>query len=191
MDLREEYARRAADKSDISLHLPVLFEAVATRQKPVVVELGTRSGNSTAALLAAAEQAGGQVWSVDNDPAVSPAVFPWGEHPAWHFTLGDSVSPEVLSVLPERIDVLFVDTSHTYEQTLAECHAWIPRIVAGGIALFHDTQYHPCYNFQEDYDLGEPTGPVSRALNTYCKESGLTWENRSGSYGLGILAVPA
>jgi cephalosporin hydroxylase len=189
IDLQGEYEKRAAEPgSDIALHLPFLHDAVASRQAPVVVELGTRSGNSTAAFLAAVVKNGGVVWSVDLDLGISPASFPWGTHVRWNFVRGDSIAPEVLRNVPSP-DVLFVDTSHTYEQTLAECRAWVPRVKPGGVALFHDTQYHPFYNWQPDYDLGEPTGPVGRALDAYCKEASLVWENRPGSYGLGVIQL--
>jgi len=59
-----EYERRCGDKSDISDHLPRLFQE-ADQPEVWVLELGVRSGNSTAAFLAAAEKNNGQVWSVD------------------------------------------------------------------------------------------------------------------------------
>lgn len=188
IDLQAEYAQRVSEKTDIAWHLPALYAAVAEREKPVVVELGTKEGNSTAALLAAAEAADGQVWSVDIDPGLDPSGFPWHSHPRWHYTCGDSISAEVLGCLPGRVDVLFVDTAHTYVQTYAELQAWVPRVRRGGIVLLHDTQFALLDGWLE-HDLGRPEGVVARALSAFCAEAGLSWENRPGSFGLGIIRL--
>jgi hypothetical protein len=77
---------------------------------------------------------------------------------------------------------LFIDTSHTVEQTLGELRTYVPRIRPGGVALFHDTEWR-----EPSEMLDEPGGWVKEALDIYCAEAGLEWENRSGSYGMGII----
>jgi len=81
------------------------------------------------------------------------------------------------------VDVWFLDTSHEYEHTLAELRAYMPRVAAGGIALFHDTNVIGWPGYQWDSDIS----PVATALNDYCAETGLTWENLPGDYGLGVI----
>ena len=54
MDLLRELWRRAQHGSDISDHLPRLFE-LASVPHVKVIELGVRSGDSTSAFLAAAQ----------------------------------------------------------------------------------------------------------------------------------------
>lgn len=170
MDLAADYQNRCAQSSDISLHLPFLHESA---QGATVIELGVRTGNSTAAFLAA----GAEVWSVDVEPPAVPGE--WHENPRWHFLCGDDLAPEVAAVLPAEVDVVFIDTAHTYEHTLAELRTYAPR---AGLVLLHDTQWMP-----GGADAGSPVGPVARALDGYCAETGLSWENRPGSYGLGVL----
>ena len=173
MDIAEDYRLRCQQDSDISLHLPFLYESA---QGKTVIELGVRCGNSTAAFLAA----GAEVWSADTEhPQVPPE---WHENPRWHFLLGDDLSPEILDGLPATADVVFIDTAHTYEHTLAELRAYAPR--ATRLVLLHDTQWVP-----GGIDGGTPTGEVARALDGYCAEAGLRWENRPGSYGLGVVSV--
>ena len=41
--------------------------------------------------------------------------------------------------LPSEIDVLFIDTSHTYEHTLEEMKYWFPFLGKQGKVIFHDT----------------------------------------------------
>lgn len=172
MDLTADYEARCREVSDISLHLPFLHDSA---QGKTVIELGVRTGNSTAAFLAA----GAEVWSVDIEPAAVPGE--WHENPRWHFLCGDDLAPEVAAVLPAKVDVVFIDTVHTYEQTLAELRTYAPR---AGLVLLHDTQWMP-----GGIDAGAPSGPVARAIDDWCAEAGLTWVNRPGSYGLGVITA--
>ena len=167
-----DYETRCAQVSDISLHLPFLHEAA---QGSTVIELGVRTGNSTAAFLAA----GAEVWSVDVEPPAVPSE--WHDHPRWHFLCGDDLDPAILAALPVEAGIVFIDTAHTYDHTLAELRAYAPR---AGLVLLHDTQW-----LDGGADAGTPTGAVARALDDYCAETGLTWENRPGSFGLGVLKV--
>lgn len=168
-----DYAARCATYSDISLHLPFLHDAA--RDAETVINLGVRSGNSDCTFLSA----GAEVWSVDVDEPQVPAE--WRSDPRWHFLHGDDLDPGILAALPAQADIVFIDTSHEYEHTLAELRAYVPR--ARRVVLLHDTQWLP-----GGTDAGTPTGPVAQALDEYCAEAGLTWENRPGSYGLGVIA---
>jgi hypothetical protein len=60
-----EYEQRCREWSDIVDHLPRLYDEVTRYREPQIIELGVRSGNSTAAFLAAVEKVGGHLWSVD------------------------------------------------------------------------------------------------------------------------------
>jgi cephalosporin hydroxylase len=96
------------------------------------------------------------------------------------------MDPDVQAQFPDEVDVFFLDTSHEYAHTLAELHAYMPRVTEGGIALFHDTDLiswpgHPAPA------SGIP--PVRQALDEYCEETGLSWENIPGQYGLGVMKL--
>jgi cephalosporin hydroxylase len=175
--IEEDYARRCGQRSDISLHMPYLHERA---RGATVIELGVRTGNSTCAFLAA----GADLWSCDiNLPDVPDS---WGlDLPNWHFVHGPSISVPVVTRLPWRCDLLFVDASHEFADTLAELRVYVPRVRPGGVVLMHDTQLA-----RDGRDLGSPEGPVALALTRFCFEAGLLWSNRPGSFGLGVIEIP-
>lgn len=180
----EEYAQRLGPWSDIQQHLPELYETAGRYPAARVLELGVRWGTSTAALLAGVEVCGGHLWSVD---IAEPAVPDWWRTcDRWTLTVGSDLAPDVMAGQPSQIDVLFVDTSHVYEQTLAELRLYVPRVVPGGTVLCHDTELAA----PEAANGQGPEYPVAAALDTYCDETGLVWVNRPGCYGLGVIAVP-
>jgi predicted O-methyltransferase YrrM len=182
---RDAYLDRLSRWSDIQEYLPFLFETAASYPQVRVLELGARLGNSTLAFLAAAEVVHGSVVSVDLDRVTGErdGMHRWQNHPGWTFIQGDDMQPAVRAQLPAECDVLFIDTSHEYEHTLDECRAYVPRVAPGGVALLHDTKLMawPGYDWQ-----GE-VAPVWQALDDYCAETGLSWENLPGEYGLGVI----
>jgi cephalosporin hydroxylase len=188
--LDDAYRDRLGRPSDIREYLPFLHrEAVGRDTLGRVIELGTRKGNSTLAFLAAVEKRhlGGHVWSVDvSDCARDPeGMLPWARHPSWTFIQGDDMDATVQSLLPAQCDLLFIDTSHEYEHTLAELRAYMPRVAPGGVALFHDTHLMGWPGYEWDRDVS----PVWAALDEYCAEAGLRWEDMPGKYGLGVIRV--
>ena len=190
--IADDFAFRLTQGSDICDHLQFMHDTVLAYRAPVVIEMGVRTGNSTCALLHAALQAGGQVWSADVNESQVPEY--WHEIPEWHFRQGDSVSPGVLRWMPKRADVVFMDTSHTFDQQLAELRKYVPRVKPGGTVLIHDTQCIPLDNFESDSFIARtgPEGPVTEALDAFCGESGLEWENRHSElpyYGMGVIRV--
>lgn len=131
------YKIAEAPPTDMRVHLPFLKEIARGRR---ILELGVRSGMSTAALLAGRPE---YMTSVDREP------FPYEESYAaaaneigvpWDFIKQDSRQ----QVLKEgegiwRIfDLVFVDTSHYYEHVAAELatHAVFPSVRT---LVFHDT----------------------------------------------------
>ena len=175
-----EYEARLEPWSDMQGHMVFLRETAESYTKPVIIELGTRSGQSTSAFLAGI-QGGGQLWSVDVDPPQVPAH--WHDLPEWHFLQADDVSAQAQDWLPAQCDVLFIDTSHTYEHTIAELSLYVPRVRPGGVVLCHDTEWADPGTM-----LDAPAGPVTEAQNAYCEQEGMSWVNRHGSYGMGVTA---
>lgn len=181
-DLIAEYRRRLAEPSDIQGHLEFMHLEVADRPGAVVIELGTRSGNSTAALLAGTEYTGGTVWSCDIEAPQVPDR--WYSLPSWRFLQADDLSGRAAGILPAECDVLVIDTSHEYRHTLAELRVYAPRVRPGGVVLMHDTEWEPPV-----VQLPGPTGEVAHALDTYCLESSRHWVNRPGCYGMGVIRL--
>lgn len=162
-----------ANDSDIGEHLPALFFHAVMARPRLIVELGTRGGKSTRALLAAAAFLKTcRVLSVDIENC-SGAVQDPELLPFWHFERLESVAFAPLfsgwcrarGYAPQP-GVIFVDTSHTFGQTRAEIHAWMPYLADGGVAMFHDT------NCSVDIQRG-----VIRALEEYF---GLEVDERRG-----------
>lgn len=181
--LLAEHQGRCNVWSDIVGHLPTLYDTVLAYPGAVVLELGTRSGNSTAAFLAAAASVGGHVWSVDIGLPQAPGW--WWQTGLWSPVIGNDLDPAILARLPGKVDVLFIDTSHAYDHTLAELRTYVPRVKPGGVVLCHDTELEA-----PELVGPQPPFPVAKALDDYCAESGLKWANNTGSYGLGVINIP-
>lgn len=178
--LAAEYRQRSAAWSDIRVQLPVLY-SWAHLPGARIIELGVRSGNSTCAFLAGIERAdsGGSLWSVDiSDPPV-PAW--WRNLPYWHLLVADAASAQAAAHCPGEADILFTDTSHLYDPTLAELRAYAPRIRPGGVILVHDTH-------TPGTDQAWPDVP--RALDDWCAASGMSWYGHPDWNGLGVIEVP-
>lgn len=183
--LRDAYMDRLSRWSDIQEYLPFLHEQARSRPGARILELGARRGNSTLAFLAGVAESGGHVWSsdIDNVLRYPDGIGPWRDTPHWTFVCGDDMHPSVRAALPAEVDVFFLDTSHEYEHTLAELRAYMPRVAPGGIALFHDTHLMGWPGYEWDRDVS----PVWAALDDYCAETGMAWENLDGVYGLGVI----
>jgi predicted O-methyltransferase YrrM len=179
------YLDRLSRWSDIQEYLPYLHEQACSYENVRVLELGARRGNSTMAFLAAAEKADGHVTSVDivnviRDPK---GMMPWSRSRRWTFIHGDDMDEKIQARLPAQVDVLFLDTSHEYEHTLAELNTYMPRVAPGGIALFHDTRLLGYKCPRENYPA------VRLALDDYCEKTGFSWEDIPGKYGLGVIRI--
>jgi hypothetical protein len=131
--------------SDITDHLPTLFCEVLKVAPSLVVELGTRGGESTKALLRAASIAGANMLSVDLSDC-SKVVDASEFNKVWRFVQADDLvfAGEFKdwcseNDFPLSIDVLFIDTSHQYEHTRHEIQAWFPLLSGKGKVIFHDT----------------------------------------------------
>ena len=192
-DLRWEYHTAVHGPwHDLRGHLPYLRDLAedARRWRPVVVEAGVRRGMSTRAFLRGVEESQGELWSIDTAAPDVPDCI--RDHARWHFLQADDLSDEAQAWLPAAFDVLFLDAHdddwtlvQLHEHVLSELRTYVPRVRPGGAVLAHDTQWQPPAT-----DLGRPGGAVAAALDDYCAESGLTWENRPGFYGLGVMRIP-
>src|SRR5947209_1236539 len=133
--LAEALGRWATAASDIHDHLPTIFgETVAVRPR-LIVELGTREGISTRALLAAAEISDAHVLSIDIADC-SRINLPAQLRARWTSVCADDVAfagqPFAAFCAgcnsPPFADVIFFDTSHAYDHTRAEIEKWMPRL---------------------------------------------------------------
>jgi predicted O-methyltransferase YrrM len=106
-----------------------------------VLELGTRGGESTVALLYATKEIGGRVFSIDMDECADAKrlVGTYGLKPYWQFIQADDLAVE----WDKAVDHLFIDTSHTLDQTMKELKKYEPYVRRGGIITMHDSVTYP------------------------------------------------
>jgi predicted O-methyltransferase YrrM len=128
-----------SEDDDIGEHLPIFSMLVAEFKLKEIVELGTRTGNSSLTLLSAAKANGGRVLSMDIQPCefAQERVASAGLAEFWTFRHIDDLSvPD--SEIPEPIDLLFIDTRHTYNQLTAELKKYAPKLRQGSWIAIHD-----------------------------------------------------
>lgn len=178
MSLADDFARVCATPSDIQSHLPRFVEMVDDLDATHVIELGTRTGVSTIAWLYALERRG-RLTSVDLDPQP-----PIGEYDHWTFIQGDDLAPGVLARM-EPADIVFLDTSHWYENTVAELEAYLPFVRPGGRIVCHDTQLR-----RPEGSPPRPLFPVRTAIKQFVEKHKFEWFEYLDSWGLGVIEIP-
>lgn len=128
--------RLAVEPTDIHEHLTTLHMLTRELRLDPVLELGTRTGESTIAFCSAAAAIGGRVVSADLSPCpqAERRVRDAGYDKLWTFHQGDDLA------LPwnEPIGHLFIDTSHEYEHTKKELAKFEPMVKRGGVITLHD-----------------------------------------------------
>lgn len=133
------YQQHCVSPSDIQHHLPLLYSLAHGS----VLELGTRSGVSTAALLAGVEAHGGKVVSVDIDERSGQVA---ADHPLWSFWHGSSTDPNMaqdIATYAGPFSLILVDTEHNLNQARAELALWGPHVAPGGTICMHDPETFP------------------------------------------------
>jgi len=139
--IKDIRARAATKKTDISDHLETLFVECLNIESNLIVELGVGDGESTFVLERAANLWGAKLVSVDIEDCQKVSKFKdrifirqddisfAAEFPDWCRTRG--INPV--------IDILFIDTSHLYDHTVAEIQSWFPYLAPRCKVFFHDT----------------------------------------------------
>lgn len=170
-EMYARYMQLVHTQTDIQHHLPLLYSLARGN----VVELGTRSGVSTAALLAGVERHSGHVWSVDLDDCSQVAA----RHPQWTFVQGDSTDGTTISQVTgntvDCINFLLIDTFHAYEQTSAELSLWWPYLKPGGHICLHDPETFP---------------GVRRAVTEFCAAHDWPVTFVLPCHGMAVIEVP-
>lgn len=119
----------------------VLFE-LAKKSEKAIVELGTWCGRSTCC-LAKGSRMGNKV-SVYAISLFSLQNWKNFEKNIADRNLQDTIkvfnmkSSEAPNLVKEEIGLLFVDASHNYDDVTNDIKKWVPKVVTGGIILFHD-----------------------------------------------------
>ncbi|MBI4151521.1 class I SAM-dependent methyltransferase [Candidatus Woesearchaeota archaeon] len=172
--------------SDIGPHLSYLTDQVISTGANKVIELGTRRGGSTGALLLGVAETSGHLWSVDIDSICGNQVIEfYGEMAKryWTFVHGNSQDGPVIELLSVQmpVDLIFIDSSHVAEQTTQELEIYNHLVGPKGKMIFHDTDTRndywwvgvrqPIYNFLSHHREWriERDVPFSEGLTTLVK----------------------
>jgi predicted O-methyltransferase YrrM len=121
-----------------------LGELAFRMRAQTVVELGCYVGWSSAHLAVGMRAAGaGRLWCLDSDTRYLEVargnLARLGLADRVEFVQGLSTEARVLDTLPAAIDLLFLDTTHEYEDTRRELALYLPRLAPGGVIAMHDS----------------------------------------------------
>ena len=125
-----------------------LSQLVFYRKPAVVVELGCFVGWASAHLAIALQANGhGKQYCVDYDKKnlenTAANLKRLGLDGVTNTLFGESTDPTLVARLPNTIDILFIDTSHTYRDTLDEILLYSSRIGETGCIVLHDSISFP------------------------------------------------
>lgn len=138
--------------TDISEHLMTLYMLTKHFKLSTALELGVRGGKSTIALLSAAKEIGGIVTGIDivDCSEAKAKVDSLGLSKWWCFIKGGGLEVEWNA----SIDHLFIDTAHTYEQTLKELQRFEPQVKNGGVTTLRYSGLPDVLQAIKDYLVG-------------------------------------
>jgi predicted O-methyltransferase YrrM len=167
-------------RHEISDYLHHLYFDTLMANPKLIVELGTNFGCSTRVLLAAAENIGATLLSIDIDD-YSEININEKYKKKWYFEQCDDVhfAQHKLDKWKDdrgingMIDLLFIDTSHTYNHTVQEIEAWFSKLSDHATVIFHDTNVRQLY-WRHDNSFGigwNNHRGVIRALEEYLETS--------------------
>ena len=152
---------------DMHPHYPTLTRYA--RECQTIVEWGVRGAVSTWAFLEGLPP-DGQLFSVDI--VLGDVPPPVSADPRWTFILGDDLDPEVQAQLPAVADLVFIDTDHTYEQTVGE--------------LAYAATFAPDRIVMHDYVME----PVRKAADEFCAATDWRVIANEMPFGLATLVHP-
>ena len=103
-----------------------------------VLELGTQRGTSTMALIYAMQEIKGHLTSIDiaECSQAIDMINQKGLHGYWTF---HNLTDDLKFPWKDEIDLLFIDTLHSYPQLHGELSKYVPFVKKGGFIIMHDT----------------------------------------------------
>ena len=161
--------------------LPIIIKA------KTIVETGLGQGNSTVIFLEACRFLGEcRLYTFEiniNKDDTLPArkrISELGLEPWWTLVEKDSVQAG-REWSYGKIDILFLDSHHSYEHVKAELEAFMPHLSEKAVILCHDT------NPKEEHEMYKTGGPL-KALKEFQTENP-NWKliNLKANNGMGVL----
>lgn len=176
-DFGEIKNKRINSNNDIAHHFDNLFYEVTSHKPKFILELGVRKGESTYVFNKIQKILNNKFVSVDIEDC-SKVI----NNSNWLFIKSDSIKflqnfntwsqNNFESIKP---DIIFIDTSHLYEETLKEIELSAETISDNGAIIFHDTNHNHLTFLEESLIYNKfnytPQPGVKLALEDYfdCK----------------------
>lgn len=113
----------------------ILHQFIRNAKVRTVLELGVYTGISTRAILEALGEEG-QLWSVDLYSYKQHSQIK-SDYPRWNLTICNDLKIK----WNRKVDLIFIDTLHRYEQTSSELEKFSP--FARHWIFLHDTKSNP------------------------------------------------
>lgn len=143
-DTRPAHIKKMQDDSTPNaFYYRFMHELVRLVKPACIVETGTRLGNSAAQMADACPES--TIVTFDVDPAAKEHVKNLG-FPNVVAVIADSSSPAAVEAVRSRfdaIDLLFLDSEHSYTVVSSEYKTYAPLVRKGGILLFDDVSLNP------------------------------------------------
>ena len=129
----------------------IIQEIIAEIRPDFIVETGTSRGGSAAIWAMVQQQVNpdGRVITVDIQDSVAPGSFPPALRDRVEFVVGNSISPEVVSRIREKVQgkrvLVLLDSDHHRPHVLIELESYAPLVSVGSYLIVQDTNIngHP------------------------------------------------
>lgn len=122
--------------------LKILYDKTLEIKAKSILELGVSGGWSTRTFLCALDKTEGKLTSVDilYCYSIAKVVDEINLTHRWNFIQADDLYID----FQEKFDLIYIDTSHYYEQTFAELEKYTKLLNDKGIILLHDFHFDKC-----------------------------------------------
>ena len=158
----------------------LLMSFAARVFKGVIVEVGSWKGKSTVAMALANPRV--KIYAVDpftgsqeHEHLAASKVDTYSEflENIQKYQVKEQITPlrmtsrEALYEVKEDISMVFIDGSHEYDDVKLDFDTWFPRLIPGGVILFHDSKWQGVKRvLWEEFYSQELLGPIDRVEDT-------------------------
>jgi len=116
-----------------------LFPIIKGINNPIILELGVREGRSTKKFLDICKKNNGKLFSIDIDDCSNII-----NDKTWNFyQTRDDNFEYIKSKIPEKIDILFIDTLHEANHVKKLINEYYPKIKKNGFIFIDDISHLP------------------------------------------------
>ena len=129
-------------EGEIATQLMLMYRKAVEKSSPLILELGTATGQSTAVFLQACQEKDGRLVSVDIADCSQVS-----DSSTWQFVQSDSTDVDfILSRAPclkDGIDILYIDSLHRKDHVKKELTGWYPYMNKQSWIFLDDVDANP------------------------------------------------